>query len=262
MPVPVRSGRNRHSRVRRQRWITGSRVLSCLFAAGLLLGLPTDNFAGQQAGVHYPNIPGELLLENDKVIVQKFTVEPGEFEGLHTHPGNQIYVHIKGGEWTVRRGGRENVSQAEDGSVGFYGAIGEEENHESGNSGDTPIELVWVTLKDCTVTSNHSVGTYYPDIPSELLLENERAVVQRFIVEPGQWEGVHSHPGDQVYVHVRGGVWSGRRNGQERIGTDPSEAGSAGWMDAVDFSEGHNSGNTGDTPIELIWITLKPCTPA
>jgi hypothetical protein len=33
--------------------------------------------------------------------------------------------------------------------------------------------------------------------------------------------------------------------------------GEVGWMEAVDFSEGHESGNTGDTTIDLVWITLK-----
>ncbi len=240
----------------------GTRGFGYLLLAGILLALSTDNLAGQELGVFYPNVPGELLLENDKVVVQKFILEPGQWEGLHTHHGNQIYVHIRGGEWTVRQSGQERVSRAADGSVGWWEAIGEDEQHESGNTGDTPIELVWVTLQPCTPLSNHHVSTFYPDIPGEVLLENDRVVVQRFLVEPGQWEGVHSHPGDQVYVTVRGGVWSGRRNGIERIGTQPSKAGSVGWMDAVELSEQHNSGNTGDTTIELIWITLKPCEPA
>ena len=227
--------------------------------AAVLLALPTKNLFGQQLGIFYPNIPGELQLANDKVIVQKFIIEPGQWEGLHTHPGNQIYVHIRGGEWTVRRNGQERVSHAANGSVGWSGVTTEDEQHESGNTGDTPIELVWVTLQPCTPLSNHHVSTFYPDIPGEVLLENDRAVVQRFIVEPGQWEGFHSHPGNQVFVHVRGGVWSGQRNGIERIGTQASKAGSVGWMRPVELSEQHNSGNTGDTTIELIWITLKPC---
>ncbi len=85
--------------------------------------------------------------------------------------------------------------------------------------------------------------------------------MQKFSGEPGQWEGVHSHPGNQVFVHVRRGVWSGRRNGIERIGTQPSQPGRVGWMEAVELSDQHNSGNNCDTTIELIWITLKPCEP-
>lgn len=39
--------------------------------------------------------------------------------------------------------------------------------------------------------------------------------------------------------------------------TSNSETGSVGWMDAVALSEDHESGNTGDLTIELLWIALK-----
>jgi len=35
--------------------------------------------------IFYPNIPGEVLLENDKLVVQRFTIEPGEWESIHRH---------------------------------------------------------------------------------------------------------------------------------------------------------------------------------
>ena len=56
----------------------------------------------------------------------------------------------------------------------------------------------------------------YPNLANphgEILLDNELVVVQRFVLAPGQWEGIHSHPGNQFYVHIKGGVWSGRRGG-------------------------------------------------
>jgi len=31
----------------------------------------------------YPNIKGEVLLENDAVVVQRFTIQPGQWEGIH-----------------------------------------------------------------------------------------------------------------------------------------------------------------------------------
>ena len=61
----------------------------------------------------YPNLEnpgGEILLENEHVVLQRFIVEPGEWEGIHAHPGNQIYVHIKGGEWSGRIGGKSEYS--------------------------------------------------------------------------------------------------------------------------------------------------------
>ncbi len=74
----------------RSRNRTGTGAFGSVVLAVVSLALPTGNAAGQELGVFYPNIPGELLLENDKVVVQKFIVEPGQWEGVHTRPGDQI----------------------------------------------------------------------------------------------------------------------------------------------------------------------------
>ena len=148
---------------------------------------------------------------------------------------------------------------SEDGSVGWMDPIPLSEGHESGNTSDTLIDLIWVTLKEDAPAApdvDHA-GQIYPDIPLELLLENDRVIVQRVLVGPGEWEGIHSHPGSQLYIHIKGGVWSERRGGEQRDPSPFSETGSVGWMYAVDLSEGHESGNTGDTTIDLIWVTLK-----
>lgn len=96
---------------------------------------------------HYPNIPGEGLLENDKVVVQRFIFPPGQWEGLHAHPPDQLYIHIKGGTWTVRYGEQQESGFSETGSVGWYGPVPLSADHESVNAGDAPIDLIWVTLK-------------------------------------------------------------------------------------------------------------------
>ena len=212
----------------------------------------------------YPNLDdpdGEILLENEHVVLQRLVVGPGEWEGIHSHPGNQIYVHIKGGEWSGRIGGKTEYSGSidEDGSVGWMDAIPLSAGHDSGNTGDTPIDLIYVTLKDDAPIApevEHS-PQIYPDIPLELLLENDRLIVQRVQVEPGQWEGIHSHPGNQVYIHIKGGTWSERRGGVQSLSSTTLTAGSVGWMDAIDLSVAHESGNTGNTTIDLIWVTLK-----
>lgn len=213
----------------------------------------------------YPKLAnpgGEVLLENDRVVVQRFVVGPGEWEGVHSHPGNQLYVHVKGGQWSVITGGGEPTAYDapdEDGSVGWMDPIPLSEGHESGNTGDAPIDLIWVTLKEDAPAApdvDHA-EQIYPNIPLELLLENDRVIVQRFQIEPGEWEGIHSHPGNQLYIHIKGGVWSERRGGEQLDPSPFSETGSVGWMDPVDLSVGHESGNTGDTTIDLIWVTFK-----
>ena len=46
---------------------------------------------------------------------------------------------------------------------------------------------------------------------------------------------------------------TGRGSGGPRVRT-PVET---GWMEAIDIGEEHESGNVGDTTIDLVWVTLK-----
>ena len=69
--------------------------------------------------------------------------------------------------------------------------------------------------------------------------------------------------GHFVYFESHGGFSdeSGRKRNAAQATSSGStvvrEDGAVGWMNAVDLSEEHESGNTGDTTIDLIWITLK-----
>jgi len=212
----------------------------------------------------YPNLEnsdGEVVLTNDHVVLQRLVVPAGEWEGIHSHPGNQIYVHIRGGEWSGRVGGKSEYAGivSPDGEVGWMDEIPLSAGHDSGNTGDTPIDLIYVTLKDDAPISpeiEHAPQSY-PNMPLELLLDNDRMIVQRMQVEPGQWTGIHSHPGNQVYIHIKGGIWSERRNGVQSPPSPFLKAGSVGWTDAVEFSEAHEIGNTGDTTIDLVLVTIK-----
>ncbi|MEM7287890.1 MAG: hypothetical protein AAF480_16175 [Actinomycetota bacterium] len=106
--------------------------------------------SGPQSPCHqyYPNIAGQTLLENDLVVVQRFIFPPGQWEGVHSHPENGVYIHLQGGEWTVRYGDYEETEVSPTGSVGWLGRVDLEDNHESVNSGTEPIDLIWVTLKE------------------------------------------------------------------------------------------------------------------
>jgi len=212
----------------------------------------------------YPNLSdpdGKVVFENEHVVLQRLVVGPGEWEGIHSHPGNQLYVHIKGGLWSGRlRGEVTYVGPPDaDGSVGWMDAIPLSERHESGNVGDEPIDLIFVTLKsDAPIASEaEHAPQIYPNIHLDLLLENDRMIVQRGQVEPGKWTGIHNHPGNQTYIHIKGGIWSERRGGVQAEASEFSEAGSVGWIDAVEQGEGHESGNTGDTTIDFVLVTLK-----
>lgn len=52
------------------------------------------------------------------------------------------------------------------------------------------------------------------DSDGKVVLTNEHVVLQRLVVGPGKWEGIHSHPGNQIYVAIKGGKWSGLLGGE------------------------------------------------
>ncbi len=84
----------------------------------MLIGLPDGGIAAASTpyGRIYANLEGEVLLDNSRVFVQKFIVQPGQFTGHRTHPGDQLLVFVKGDEGST-------------------------------NTGTTSIEMIWVTLK-------------------------------------------------------------------------------------------------------------------
>ena len=69
--------------------------------------------------------------------------------------------------------------------------------------------------------------------------------------------GVGPDCGNQVYLHIKAGTWSQRRGGAQSAPSAFMQAGSVGWVDALDLSEGHEVGNTGDTTIEYVLVTIK-----
>ena len=131
----------------------GSRTL--FVAAGAVLAFAAMHghalfkaYAAPNCHQSYPNIPGRVLLENDKVVVQRFVFPPGQWEGVHAYPPNQLFIHLKGGEWTVRYGRHQQTVTSPTGSVGWFGPVSLAQDHESVNSGTEPIDLIWVTLKE------------------------------------------------------------------------------------------------------------------
>ena len=109
-----------------------------------MVGGAQDNTEHQQ---HYPNVSTDVVFENDRMLVQKVVLDPGEWEGIHSHSGNQLFIMQTDGQSTVRYGDQETTSVSRAGSVGWQRAVALSERHESGNTGDTPLEFLWVNLK-------------------------------------------------------------------------------------------------------------------
>lgn len=236
-------------------------TLSAVVLAGSPISIHATTPAADVQRPIYANISGEVLLDNERVLVQKFVIHPGQWTGAFQRRGPQLLVVIKGGILVSQSTGRATLWK--DGRVFWPAGDPEEADPGSRNIGTTPIELIWVTLKPtqpaqkASGTGPHDLYLSYPNLPGEDLLDNDWVVVQRFVLNPGQWEGVHAHHPNMLYIFVKGGQWVSRSYKQARTDSGDSPDGSVGWMRTIGISEGHESGNIGKTPSEVVWISLK-----
>ena len=60
----------------------------------------------------YAGVCGEVMLENSRVLVERFQLHPGHSTGRHTHPGDQLLVFIKGGVLQSLATGRSTLWRA------------------------------------------------------------------------------------------------------------------------------------------------------
>lgn len=103
----------------------------------------------------YPAIDGELILENDQVVVQRFTIQPDQWEGIHRHPPHQLYIQLNDGDWSYKVGGSVDNFSLPAGHVSWNEAATDlNEQHESGNDGAAEISYLWVAIKPgCLATT-------------------------------------------------------------------------------------------------------------
>lgn len=199
-----------------------------------------------------------VVLDNERVHVNAITLQPGESTGARAHPQPALWVFVRGGVLRSEAGGRATLWR--DGRVWWFDASSVPDAART-NAGGAPIEIREVILKPVPAGNgsrpDHGYLSY-PNIPLEDLLENDRVIVQRFVMQPGEWEGVHAHHPNTLYVYIKGGRYVSRtRNPPTReVGDTPD--GYVGWMPAIAIGAGHESGNTGSTPSDVVWIALKP----
>ena len=97
----------------------------------------------------------------------------------------------------------------------------------------------------------------YAALHGELLLDNSHVRVERFVLQPGQSTGRHTHPGDQLLVFVEGGILKSAATGRATLWRDARVI----WQNSSDPAD-QGSQNVGTEPIVMIWVTLKPAVAA
>ncbi len=200
---------------------------------------------------------GRVVLTNDNVVLQRLVVPAGRWEGQHSHPGNQLYVHIYGGYWSGKMAGEIVYSHelSPDGEGGWMDHIPYEDGHDSGNTGDTDIDLIYVSLKK---EGHYGAGIEtkpqeFSDFSMDVVFENDRLIAQRGEIAPGQWTGAHNRPGNQLYILVKGGTLTEQQAGKQ-ISSTALEDGAPKWLEAGD---GYEFGNIGENTIDMVLITIK-----
>lgn len=88
--------------------------------------------------------PGAILLENDKVIVRQYLLQPGMSTGLHGHGHDYLRVILQGGTVEVTAlNGPTHTEKTETGSVAWRTKA----THSTKNIGGGPIEGLVIEIK-------------------------------------------------------------------------------------------------------------------
>jgi mannose-6-phosphate isomerase-like protein (cupin superfamily) len=111
-------------------------------AAALLLALAAALPAQDAAKVSPKNV--HVRLENDRVRVLEAMSEPGEHEGMHSHPANVVYV-IEGGTLRITTpDGKSNVVTFKTGDTIWREPV----THAAVNVGKTRFHAIIVEMKE------------------------------------------------------------------------------------------------------------------
>jgi len=223
-------------------------ILSTPLSASWAEGISSDKRT-------FEALSGQVVLDNDRVSVERYSIPPGQSTGRRNSGSNELLVFIKGGVLRSEATGRAVLWR--DGRVVWHDAA-EKSSGGSVNAGKTPIEVVVVRLKPHTrsAASVASRPVSYPNVAGEDLLENDYVLVQRFELQPGQWEGPHGHGPNSLWIFIRGGRGAERRKGTPEH-REVFRDGEVGWMPAVDPALEHESGNLDSHPSNWLWVTLK-----
>lgn len=194
----------------------------------------------------YPNLPSEVVFENDQIVAQRVTAEHGVWAGEHSHGEGQIAIVLKGATQIYREGGEETERVFKAGDVI---AVEPTEAHDHMIASDG-ADFVLITI--APGEPGAATSQDYPNRPAEVVMENDRVIAQRLIGKPGQWVGEHAHTEGQIGVVVKGGTVTYREGGEET-----ERKFTVGEVFTVEPTAAHDHAVTGDSGIETILLTLK-----
>ncbi len=104
----------------------------------LMIFAPAGILLAQQK---YPNVEYPILLENDRVVVQRSDFEAGAWVGEHSHAGNQLAVPLDATEMLYKEGEKETTESYKPGDVVWLDAVKHDHKALSGGT------FILITIK-------------------------------------------------------------------------------------------------------------------
>jgi quercetin dioxygenase-like cupin family protein len=93
-----------------------------------------------------PEVKGQkVLLENDRVRVLEFVLQPGIAMGMHEHPRDRVEITLSGGRVRVTQ--EDGSTQESDEKEGVVFTRANPRRHDVVNIGTAPLRAIHVELK-------------------------------------------------------------------------------------------------------------------
>ena len=117
------------------------------FLVGMMLGvIGSTLMLSAQRGREFKEVQPQLVLENQRIKVERWVLRPGEASPVHSHPVDHLGVTLRGTTLRVIAADgtyKDNEDQA--GFVDFNAATSQ--THRFANVGKTTFEAVSIDLK-------------------------------------------------------------------------------------------------------------------
>jgi beta-alanine degradation protein BauB len=123
------------------------KAMICL-AIGIVLGACASSFVGQSNALYPDEVSPQyyaLRLENDRVRVLEYRMQPGDREALHSHLPGVVYVMADASFRSTSRDGAISESSRKAGDVFWR----EASTHSAENIGGTAAHGLSIELKPC-----------------------------------------------------------------------------------------------------------------
>jgi len=240
--------------------------------ASLVLCTIVLGFINGNSGFAEPLPSGEkivqprVVVDNKKIKMVRWILQPGEATPPQTQSLDHVEVVIRGADIReVAADGKASEAVQETGRAVFIPAS--PETLSIANIGDTPYEMVSVSLKPQPgpATPNPNPPIINPltlaklvtqkVVPAQLLVNNSKITMVRWVFQPGECSPIHIHALDHVYIVVRGSKIR-EITGEGKTNDDNQETGRAAFSPAR--GKIHSFANIGDArPYEMVSFELK-----